>query len=109
MIPEIDPQRLRQIGVPEDPGVVAIVQRFVAGLDARLTEIAGAASSPEALARELHQLAGSAANCGFTVLAAFCRAAENDAAGFDLRQLSAIAQRATVAWQQFISAHQPRP
>lgn len=109
MIPDLDPERLRQIGVPEDDAVVAILQRFVDTLEGRVAEItATAAESPTALARQLHQLGGSAANCGFGALAECCRRGETDPAAFEASTLATLAERAATAWQCLMS-DRPRP
>ncbi len=101
MIPDIDPHRLHQLGAPEDPGVVAILQWFVDTLEGRVAEIATAATdSPEALARLLHQLAGSSANCGFAAVADFSRRGEADPGSFESDALAALAERAISAWSQ---------
>ena len=110
MTPDLDPQRLHQLGAPEDPGVVAILQRFVDSLDVRIAEIAAAASdSPEALARQLHQLAGSAANCGFAALAECCRSGEADPGAFDPASLASLAERAAASWNRLVAALPTRP
>jgi HPt (histidine-containing phosphotransfer) domain-containing protein len=109
MIPDIDPQRLHQLGAPEDPGVVAILQRFVDTLRSRVAETVAASDSPEALARQLHQLAGSSANCGFAALADFCRRVEVDPDSFEAAALAALAERATAAWIQLLADPPTRP
>lgn len=109
MIPDIDPHRLHQLGVPEDPGMVEILQHFVDTLEDRVAEIIAAASdSPAALARLLHQLSGSSANCGFAALADFCRRGEADPGSFDSAALAALAGRATAAWSQLLAEPPPR-
>jgi HPt (histidine-containing phosphotransfer) domain-containing protein len=110
MTPDLDPQRLHQLGAPEDPGVVAILQRFVDGLDLRVAEIAAAASdSPAALARQLHQLSGSAANCGFAALAECCRGGEADPGAFEPAALVSLADRAAAAWNRLVAAPPTHP
>lgn len=110
MIPDLDPERLRQIGVPEDAAVIAILQRFVDTLGTRVAEITAAAcDSPPALARQLHQLGGSAANCGFAALADYCRTTEADPARFEASSLATLAERAATAWQRFVAGRTPRP
>jgi HPt (histidine-containing phosphotransfer) domain-containing protein len=109
MKPDLDLQRLQQIGAPEDPAVVAILQRFVTTLDGRVAEVtAAAAEAPAALAHQLHQLAGSAANCGFAALADFCRKGEIEPGTFDAATLSSLAESATAAWNQLVANLPPR-
>lgn len=110
MKPDLDLQRLHQIGAPEDPVVVAILQRFVATLDGRVAEVTAAATvAPAALAHQLHQLAGSAANCGFAALADFCRRGEIEPETFDSTTLIALAESAAAAWNQLLANPPQRP
>jgi HPt (histidine-containing phosphotransfer) domain-containing protein len=100
MIPDIDLERLRQIGAPGDPAVVAILQRFIDTLNGRVEGISAAASvSPAEVSRQLHQLAGSAANCGFAALADFCRRGAFDPGS---TELASLASRAAKAWNQLM-------
>lgn len=106
MIPDIDLKRLQEIGVPGDPAVVAILQRFVDTLKGRIAEISCLASeSPQEVARQLHQLAGSAANCGFTALEQFCRQSGSE---LNPGELAALAERATESWTQLMDNLNPR-
>jgi len=106
MTPDLDLQRLEQLGVPADPAVVAILQRFIDTLNGRVEDILAAASiSPAEVSRQLHQLAGSSANCGFAALADFCRRGAFDPGS---TELASIASRAANAWNQLMESQPHR-
>lgn len=98
---DLDNGRLARLGAFEDPEVAGIIMRFLETLDERIAamEAMAAAGDAESLIRMAHQLRGSAANCGFCMLAHACSALATDPSGFDSEGFRALAVRARQAWQ----------
>ena len=99
--PDLDRGRLARLGAFEDPEVAGIIMRFLATLDERIAtmEAMAAAGDAESLIRMAHQLRGSAANCGFGMLANACSALASAPSGFDAIGFRTLVGRARQAWQ----------
>ena len=98
---DLDIGRLARLGAFDDPAVAGIITRFLETLDERIAAMAAAAAAADAgsLIRQAHQLRGSAANCGFSVLATACSALDAAPAAFDALAFQALAGKARMAWQ----------
>jgi HPt (histidine-containing phosphotransfer) domain-containing protein len=97
----LDMGRLARLGAFDDPAVAGIIARFLDSLDDRIEAMASAsvAGDIESLIRQAYQLRGSAANCGFSVLAAACDALEASPAAFNVRTFRKLAGSARKTWQ----------
>lgn len=98
---DLDMGRLARLGAFDDPAIAGIIEHFLVTLDERIAAMAAAAADGDtgSLLRQAHQLRGSAANCGFCVLATACNALDADPSGFDTLAFRKLAARARRAWQ----------
>jgi HPt (histidine-containing phosphotransfer) domain-containing protein len=98
---DLDMGRLTRLGAFDVPAIAGIIGRFLDSLDERIDALATAsmAGDIESLIRQAHQLGGSAANCGFSLLAAACNALDSSPAGFDALAFRKLASSARVTWQ----------
>jgi HPt (histidine-containing phosphotransfer) domain-containing protein len=99
---DLDRGRLARLGAFDDPAVAAIIENFLETLDDRIAAMAATAAAGDtgSLIRQAHQLRGSAANCGFCVLAAACSALDSAPSGFGAVAFRKLAARARRAWQE---------
>lgn len=97
----LDSGRLARLGAFEDPEIAGIITRFLENLDERIAAMAAraAAGDTESLVRLARQLRGSAANCGFCMLATACSAVDSTPSDFDALAFRTLAGRAHDAWQ----------
>jgi HPt (histidine-containing phosphotransfer) domain-containing protein len=98
---DLDMARLAGLGAFDDPAIAGIIEHFLETLDERIAAMAAAAAAGDtgSLLRQAHQLRGSAANCGFGVLAAACSALDSAPSGFGAVAFRTLAARARRAWQ----------
>ena len=100
--PDVDCSRLVQIGAIEDPAVSEILDCFIEALDQRIDGLATAADEKEnsTLNYLLHQLRGSAGNCGFSAIADLCLRVESGRAAFSPEDFRLLSSRAKAAWNE---------
>jgi HPt (histidine-containing phosphotransfer) domain-containing protein len=100
--PDVDCSRLVQIGAIEDPAVSEILDSFIEALDLRIDGLAAAADEKElpSLHHLLHQLRGSAVNCGFSAIADLCLRIESGRVDFSPEDFRLLSSRAKAAWHE---------
>lgn len=99
--PDLDVARLARMGAFDDPAIAGIIESFLNTLDERIAgmESAAAEGDYKRLLRLAHQLRGSAANCGFSGLAALCNLLDRAPNSFDIANFRTVAARARTAWE----------